>query len=317
VVAEGEHRGEGPRADDDATVGEGALEEREDVLGEFGRERGGGEELAGGEAVEPVVGGVEAVGDAGEVFERERGGAGDLGEERKRAVGEIGVEVVEGGDEVGDERGRGVELGVEGAEGGGGEVRAGEVLEEGRHGVAPRGEEYLKGGYGGLGGGRLGRGVKPPSHSLFLSIRRSGFADEAGFEGEGDAVDLAGDLVVAVDEADVFGFRAGFQNLGTAEFEVFDDGDGIAVGEDVAVSIFDDAGLVGGGRFFFGPFVSAGGALPVIGVTEDVVERAGGTGRIGHRSGKSVTMRKGCVDGQGGRWGAMRTPWRDVPTWLS
>ncbi len=40
--------------------------------------------------------------------------------------------------------------------------------------------------------------------------------DKAGFERQGHAVDFAVDLVVTVDQADVFGLAALFQNLGRA-----------------------------------------------------------------------------------------------------
>ena len=87
--------------------------------------------------------------------------------------------------------------------------------------------------------------------------------------------------MVAVLEPDVLGLGAGLEHLRTAaELEVFDEGDGIAVGEDVAVGIFDDPG--GLGRGILGPFVAAGRALPVVGMAEGVFESAGRTGGMGH-----------------------------------
>ena len=75
-------------------------------------------------------------------------------------------------------------------------------------------------------------------------------------------VDFAIDIVIAVDEADVFDFGTDFDNRGRSlDFEVFNDGDGIAVVQYIAVSIFNDKGI---GALFsgfaFGPFVGAFGA---------------------------------------------------------
>ena len=51
----------------------------------------------------------------------------------------------------------------------------------------------------------------------------SGFFDEAGLERHRTAFDFAGDLVVAILEADVFRFSARFKHLrAAAEFKVFD-----------------------------------------------------------------------------------------------
>lgn len=71
--------------------------------------------------------------------------------------------------------------------------------------------------------------------------------------------------MVAVAEADVFDFGAGFEvALGAFDFEVFDEGDGVAVGEGVAVGV--EHGAFGGclgfgaGGIGGGPFVAAVGA---------------------------------------------------------
>lgn len=90
--------------------------------------------------------------------------------------------------------------------------------------------------------------------------------------------------MVAVDEADGFGLGAGFEDLGGAlEFEVFDHGDDVAVGEDVAVGIFDDArGFGGVGE---GPLVAAGEAFAVVGSGEEIGHLAEGAGGAGHGKG--------------------------------
>ena len=59
----------------------------------------------------------------------------------------------------------------------------------------------------------------------------SGLAHELGLQPHGaEAVDLAGEVVVAFDEADVLDFRAGFDGLrGAFDREVFDDHHVVAV----------------------------------------------------------------------------------------
>ncbi len=61
-----------------------------------------------------------------------------------------------------------------------------------------------------------------------------------GFELHGaDAVDFAVDVVVAVDEADVFDFGADFDHQGRAfDFEVFNHGHGVAVLQHIAHRVF-------------------------------------------------------------------------------
>jgi hypothetical protein len=60
------------------------------------------------------------------------------------------------------------------------------------------------------------------------------------------AVDFAIDLVVAVDEADILGLGTAFKRAGAAaQFEVLDEDDGIAVGQDRPVGILDNARAVG------------------------------------------------------------------------
>ena len=73
----------------------------------------------------------------------------------------------------------------------------------------------------------------------------SGFLDVTRFESDLSAVDLAIDLVIAVDEADVLGLGAALERAGAAaQFEIFDEDDGIAVGQDRPVGILDHARAV-------------------------------------------------------------------------
>ena len=111
----------------------------------------------------------------------------------------------------------------------------------------------------------------------------SGFFDVAGFEADLGAVDFAIDLVISVDEADVLGLGAALERAGAAtQFEILNEYDRIAIGEDGTVGIFDDA------RAFFGrsalpyfggrllPFMSAGCAFPNLCVRDDFGHRAFG-----------------------------------------
>lgn len=87
--------------------------------------------------------------------------------------------------------------------------------------------------------------------------------------------------MVAVLEADVFRLGTGFEDLGAAaEFKVFDERDGIAFNQDVAVGVLNDTG--GFRRSFLGPLVAASGAFPVVGVAENVIDGAGGARRVAH-----------------------------------
>jgi hypothetical protein len=87
--------------------------------------------------------------------------------------------------------------------------------------------------------------------------------------------------MIAVDESDVLGLGTGFQNLCSAEFQVFDDGDAVPVGEHVAMGVFYDAGGFGSG--FLGPLVSAGGAFPVVGMAG--LDMGGGSATVYRRTG--------------------------------
>ena len=92
--------------------------------------------------------------------------------------------------------------------------------------------------------------------------------------------------MVAFAEADGLGFGAAFEDLGAAEFQVFDQDDAVAVGEDVAVGVLDDAGAIGG--FGFGclvPFVTAGGAFVARRVVQNIGHLAHRAGGLAHASG--------------------------------
>lgn len=87
--------------------------------------------------------------------------------------------------------------------------------------------------------------------------------------------------MVAVLEADVFRLSSGFEDLrAAAEFKIFDERDGIAFNQDVAVGVLNDTG--GFRRSFLGPLVAASGAFPVVGVAENVIDGAGGARRVAH-----------------------------------
>ena len=95
------------------------------------------------------------------------------------------------------------------------------------------------------------------------------------------AVDFAIDLVITVDEADILGLGAAFERAGAAtQFEVFDEDDGIAVGQDGPVGILDDARAVCGRsalpEYFSSlfPFMPAGRAFPDCGMRDDFGHRA-------------------------------------------
>jgi hypothetical protein len=92
-----------------------------------------------------------------------------------------------------------------------------------------------------------------PCHLRMNSLQRmrchriptSGFFNVTRFESDLGTVDFAIDLVVAVDEADILGLGAALERASAAaQFEIFDEDDGIAIGQDRAVGILDDAWAV-------------------------------------------------------------------------
>lgn len=98
------------------------------------------------------------------------------------------------------------------------------------------------------------------SEKAQVVTRLVGFFDELGLQLHcAEAVDFAIDVVVAFHQTDVFDFGAHFEDGGRPfDFEVFDDRDGIAVAQFVAIGVFDYFDLVevfGHGNG--GPFVPA------------------------------------------------------------
>jgi len=74
----------------------------------------------------------------------------------------------------------------------------------------------------------------------------SGFLNVTRFESDLGAVDLAIDLVITIDEADILGLGATLKRAGAAaQLEILDEDDGIAVGQDGSVGVLDDSGAVG------------------------------------------------------------------------
>ena len=79
---------------------------------------------------------------------------------------------------------------------------------------------------------------------------------KAGLERDGDPLDPAVDLMVALHQPNVLRLGTGFEHLRTAtELKVFDQGNRVAGSEDVAVGIFHDARDLG--CVLFRPFVAA------------------------------------------------------------
>jgi hypothetical protein len=82
--------------------------------------------------------------------------------------------------------------------------------------------------------------------SLALSAGLS-FLNITRFEADLGAVDFAIDLVITIDESDILGLGAALERTGAAaQFEVFDEDDGIAVSQNRTVGVLDDARAVGG-----------------------------------------------------------------------
>jgi hypothetical protein len=103
----------------------------------------------------------------------------------------------------------------------------------------------------------------------------SNFFHKLGFKLHGaKAVNLAIDVVVAFDQADVFDFGAHFHDRGRAfDLQVFDQSHGVAVLQHIAVGIFPNFGGFSRWRFSGVPFMAATGADQqiAIGVTEFVL----------------------------------------------
>lgn len=73
-------------------------------------------------------------------------------------------------------------------------------------------------------------------------MKESGFANKFRFELHGTKTfNFAIDVVVAIDQTNVFHFGAHFDHTGRAfELEVFDQGHGVAVLQDIAGGIFEN-----------------------------------------------------------------------------
>jgi len=109
--------------------------------------------------------------------------------------------------------------------------------------------------------------------------------DVTGFEADLRTVDLAVDLMVAVDNPDVLGLGAALERTGAAtQFEVFNEDDGVSIRQDGAVGIFDDTRAIFGRGAFTElscrllPLVPAGRALPHLRMADDFGHRAFGAG---------------------------------------
>lgn len=118
------------------------------------------------------------------------------------------------------------------------------------------------------------------------------FLHETRFQADGDSIHLAGNFVIAINEADGLGFRPAFQHLiAPAQLQILNQHHAIAVGEHSAVSIFHHARGIG--RFGFGrafPFMTARDTFPAIGVFQDFVHLAHRTCRFAHKARIVVTI---------------------------
>ena len=105
-------------------------------------------------------------------------------------------------------------------------------------------------------------------------------------EANGDAIHFAGDFVIPVHEADRLGFGAGFKDIrGAFQLEILDHGHHVAVGEDIAVGMLDDAvdgRAVGIGGRVEGPFVAADGAFVMVRLFKNIGHFTHRTGRLAH-----------------------------------
>ena len=98
--------------------------------------------------------------------------------------------------------------------------------------------------------------------------------------------------MIPLHQADRLGFGAGFQNIGGAfQFEILDHGHHVAVGEDVAVGILDDAvgsralGIGGGVE---GPVVATDGAFVMVRLFKNIGHFTHRTGRLAHGFSKTT-----------------------------
>lgn len=88
-------------------------------------------------------------------------------------------------------------------------------------------------------------------------MKESGFANKFSFELHGPkAFNFAIDVVVAIDQTNVFHFGTDFDHTGGAfELEVFDQGHGVAVLQDIARGILENLAIFNFRLNTLGPFV--------------------------------------------------------------
>lgn len=93
--------------------------------------------------------------------------------------------------------------------------------------------------------------------------------------------------MIFIHKADAFDLGAALDDLGGAfELQVLDQDDGIAIGEHIAIGIFDYAGTGGFRGFshgFTGPFMTASNTFPAICMGQDFGHFTHGTGGFGHK----------------------------------
>ncbi len=70
--------------------------------------------------------------------------------------------------------------------------------------------------------------------------------------------------MISIPQPDRLGLGATFEHLRTAELEILDENDAVAIGKHSAVGILDNARAFR--NFFLRPFKTAGDTLPFVGV---------------------------------------------------
>ena len=121
-------------------------------------------------------------------------------------------------------------------------------------------------------------------------MRASGFFDEFGFQLHGaKTVDLAVDVVVAFDQADVFDLGADLDDRGGAlDLQVLDQSDGVAVLKDVPRSVFENFSRFNFGLNLLRPLMSALRTDKIIAIFVCQYRLAFGAIGQGHESGQGV-----------------------------
>jgi hypothetical protein len=116
------------------------------------------------------------------------------------------------------------------------------------------------------------------------SRSRSRLLHEAGFQADGDTIHFAGDFVIAIAQTNGLGFRAALEDLRTAELQIFDEDDAVAIREHVAVGVLDHARA--GGEFRFGgafPLMATRDAFPFVGEFQNLSRLAHRAGGFAHK----------------------------------